>query len=418
MSDHDALLAAICAEPDDDTPRLVFADWLEENDQVDRAAFVRAQVELARTPPWEPFAAFCRWRRPEWSSGKPFRDTLPPLAGSAVEWHPQAFRRGLPWRLNVRSLVAWEKVAPGVLERAPVGEVQFWGADTLDQWHEFAATPLVSRLRVVHLMTRPVEPLIVLRDAPAALGIEDVHFERATGAGIAFVVQDLLASPLGRTVRGLHFHMGYESLDDLIEELERAHRLERLSLALMGLTEHHVRRMCDGPLVGTLSELSLRGNPLGSAGVHVFAASLTTPSLHTLDLSGTGTAGFGLEALTSTPGAVGLRRLDLSCNPLSPRAARLLSRSPHLAGLRSVNLSKSRVGERELFHLTRAKFWGNLAELDLRDNPLSRPGVRHLLDAAVPDDLAALVLTGDQLGAESRRELRNKYGERVVFATG
>ena len=59
MSDRDAFLAAICAQPDEDTPRLVFADYLEENDEASLAAFIRAQVELARTPPWEPFAV--RW---------------------------------------------------------------------------------------------------------------------------------------------------------------------------------------------------------------------------------------------------------------------------------------------------------------------------------------------------------------------
>ena len=38
-----ALLAAIVADPDDDTPRLVFADWLDENDRPDEAAFLRVQ---------------------------------------------------------------------------------------------------------------------------------------------------------------------------------------------------------------------------------------------------------------------------------------------------------------------------------------------------------------------------------------
>ncbi len=32
MTDEDALLAAILADPEDDTPRLVFADWLDENE--------------------------------------------------------------------------------------------------------------------------------------------------------------------------------------------------------------------------------------------------------------------------------------------------------------------------------------------------------------------------------------------------
>lgn len=38
---------AICSAPDDDTPRLVFADWLEENGEVERAEFIRVQCEFA-----------------------------------------------------------------------------------------------------------------------------------------------------------------------------------------------------------------------------------------------------------------------------------------------------------------------------------------------------------------------------------
>src|SRR5438067_3030369 len=141
MTEHDALVAAICAEPDDDTPRLVYADFLQENGEPERAAFVRAQVELARTPAWEPFAVLCRWRRTDWLTGKPFRGTLPPVDGSGVEWPAEAFRRGLGWRLNVRSLVAWEQQESAVLGRAPVGEMRLWGASTLDDWKRFAASP-------------------------------------------------------------------------------------------------------------------------------------------------------------------------------------------------------------------------------------------------------------------------------------
>jgi uncharacterized protein (TIGR02996 family) len=48
VSDGDALLAAILADPKEDTPRLVYADWLAENEQEKRAEFVRVQVELAK----------------------------------------------------------------------------------------------------------------------------------------------------------------------------------------------------------------------------------------------------------------------------------------------------------------------------------------------------------------------------------
>src|SRR5688500_1981869 len=51
MNDGQALLDAVCETPDDDTPRLVYADWLEENGEADRAEFIRGQIELLRLGP-------------------------------------------------------------------------------------------------------------------------------------------------------------------------------------------------------------------------------------------------------------------------------------------------------------------------------------------------------------------------------
>lgn len=45
-----ALWAAIRANPDDDLPRLVYADWCDENGDPARAEFIRVQCELARLP--------------------------------------------------------------------------------------------------------------------------------------------------------------------------------------------------------------------------------------------------------------------------------------------------------------------------------------------------------------------------------
>ncbi len=47
MTDRETLLAAICMSPEDDTPRLVFADWLEEHDEVAWARFIREQCRGA-----------------------------------------------------------------------------------------------------------------------------------------------------------------------------------------------------------------------------------------------------------------------------------------------------------------------------------------------------------------------------------
>lgn len=43
-----ALLRAIAAHPDEDTPRLMYADWLEENDQPERAEFIRLQIWISQ----------------------------------------------------------------------------------------------------------------------------------------------------------------------------------------------------------------------------------------------------------------------------------------------------------------------------------------------------------------------------------
>ncbi len=48
MDDREALIAGIAADPDDDLRRLVFADWLDDHGEPERAEFVRLQVELQR----------------------------------------------------------------------------------------------------------------------------------------------------------------------------------------------------------------------------------------------------------------------------------------------------------------------------------------------------------------------------------
>jgi len=46
LADRDMFLAAIHAAPDDDAPRLVFTDWLEENGEEERAEFIRIQIAM------------------------------------------------------------------------------------------------------------------------------------------------------------------------------------------------------------------------------------------------------------------------------------------------------------------------------------------------------------------------------------
>lgn len=55
MTDEEDLFQAVLADPDDETPRLIYADRLEELGDP-RAEFIRVQCELARLPAIDPYA--------------------------------------------------------------------------------------------------------------------------------------------------------------------------------------------------------------------------------------------------------------------------------------------------------------------------------------------------------------------------
>lgn len=424
MTDHDALVRAVCDYPDDDTPRLVFADYLDEAGEADRAAFVRAQVEVARLPAWEPFAAECRHRKAGWAAGDPFRAALPAFPpGWAVGWHDRPFRRGFGWAAVVGSLHAWDEVAPWLFAHAPVGELHLRAPATLDDWRRFAAADRVGRLRAVHFEAgSPVEPLRALCASPHATGITDLNFHIATSPGLPTLVDDLLTTPLGRGLRRLSFRLGeWAWLNELLAILANgAGAFTELRLEAMGLTPDLVRDWCGRGGPARLESLDLKGNyALGNDGARALADGLrdADPRLHTLGLSGLRMTHAGAKAVAGCRGLAGVRVLDLSNNSILAPAARALAASDPLAGVRVLRLVGCQIGDRAVRHLTRARFWPTIVELDLSDNPISDPGAGHLLAADLPPDLTAILLNGRRLGGDTRTKLRKRFGERVILAT-
>src|SRR5262249_9709898 len=78
---HEPFLRAICAAPDDDAPRLVFADWLDENAEPERAEFIRLQVRLAREPDTTEFDLQCEeLLRTKWTKW------IAAMPGTAALW--------------------------------------------------------------------------------------------------------------------------------------------------------------------------------------------------------------------------------------------------------------------------------------------------------------------------------------------
>jgi uncharacterized protein (TIGR02996 family) len=90
VTPDDAFLQAILESPDDDTPRLIYADWLEEHGQPERAEFIRLQCLLARMPVDDPrqHKRKARERELAAANGKTW---IGPLVGLVTDWQ---LRRG------------------------------------------------------------------------------------------------------------------------------------------------------------------------------------------------------------------------------------------------------------------------------------------------------------------------------------
>ena len=131
MTDEAAFLAAVRAAPDDDLPRLVYADWLDEHGEADRAEFIRVQCELAGLACEVP--GYCSDGFGK--CGSCYRlDDLRRHAGVLYgehgdAWHP-ADGMEWTWRRGFVEVVRctadrWVRHADAVLARHPVRRVMF-----------------------------------------------------------------------------------------------------------------------------------------------------------------------------------------------------------------------------------------------------------------------------------------------------
>src|SRR5437868_6863324 len=119
MSDESSFLEVIRAHPDDDGPRLVFADWLDERGEHDRAEFIRTQCELARMPKGDPGRADRETRERQLLAAHE-EEWLGPLPAGVREW---SFRRGLLDEIALDA-EAFVGEARALLDRHPVWRVR------------------------------------------------------------------------------------------------------------------------------------------------------------------------------------------------------------------------------------------------------------------------------------------------------
>jgi uncharacterized protein (TIGR02996 family) len=275
---HAAFIQAIRDEPGDDTPRLVFADYLEDQGQADRAELIRVQCELTRGP--RDRGRSLELRRRLRALVAEHRDAW--LAGLAVWARDAFFERGFVEHLALPAATFLEHAA-AILAAHPVHSVQLRGAAGVI--HALAGHPGLAQLRSLDLHDNS------LRD-------------RGTAA--------LAASP----------HL---------------HRLTALLLPDNGVGRAGAQALARAPL-DALETLLLSGNALGDEGALALACSPHLARLTRLDLSSCRLTDAGAAVLAGTPVLARLTSLRLAYNNLTSNGAEVLAGSPRLARLTTLDL--------------------------------------------------------------------------------
>ena len=209
MDQRAAFLEAVLATPDDDAPRLVFADWLDdhggEHDRA-RAAFIRVQCEAAKLAPEDPRLTELQRHEDEllrdhgkhFSPLAAFQDECRLLRGDSRNNYPYRgqlhWRRGFP-RWRGMSVMTFPAAIENILKREAVFDIQleFYGlgvrepeadADWLDPLLASPRLPLVGMLDLCETM--------VCVDNPPSRFLRIIQSPGLTGLQHVFVAQDFI----------------------------------------------------------------------------------------------------------------------------------------------------------------------------------------------------------------------------------
>lgn len=413
MRTGDALLHACLDNPDDDVPRLVYADWLEENGDSGRAQFIRLQLLIAQ-----------HYRTGDVPPGVEARESELRLAHEA-KWNPLppslrdtgSFDRGF---INHVLVSTDEEAAaaarcPEVLQVA-VGEGDFTDAGlahlaslpylvelslgraalTGDGMRALAQHPRLRRIEVTSYATITGSWLRYFRDAPRLVRIRTYSTRRDEAAPEEWAEWEesrakrfkrMPVEDRGRAARAFLFDEEYSGwkgegslrliqthvTDADLELIAVLTGLKNLDLYETDVTSRGLRRLSE---CAELRILSLGNNDiddldglagmaqlreLGLIGMHVYR----TGGGDEYPLTDTGTG--VLATLTD------LESLDLRFNPITDVT---LERLAGLTKLRKLELDNTSITDHGLVHLRSLK---NLEYLGLEDTPVTSKGAKELL---------------------------------------
>jgi uncharacterized protein (TIGR02996 family) len=365
VSLEDAFLRDIAEHPDDDAPRLIYADWLEEHGDPSRAEFIRVQCEMAKAtgndPRWQTLydrqAVLLKAHRERWL--EPVRLILerPPSLLTALQ--RVMFREGTP-------AIPWHDHYNACFRRGFLGSLYLTASELLAHADVlFRVAPTLNRLG---LDLESADDADALFDCPHLARLHELSlFDEVVGQP---AVEQLVSCP----------HLG---------------RLRHLFLSSPLLDAACVRALAGGPLLGRLTGLALctrqflgqsewTQGTLGEDAARVLAECPAVGKLSALDLSFNRIGDQGTRALANSPYLAGLSWLLLNDDGISDAGAAAIAGSPHLASLEGLHLDVNAIADAGAGALAASPHLARLRALTLHGNPISEQG-REALKARFGD---------------------------------
>lgn len=309
MNTEHHFVQEVRANPHDEMPRLIYADYLDEAGDP-RGELIRVQVELAGLP-----------------VGEPARLELEERQEALLDAYAEE------WLAPLRALGA-EGVSRRCFERGLIERVVLTVKNFLTHGTELCAlAPALHRLelrqakeRILQLCERPLPPQITSLDL-GCCGLRGAAFDGIwqapwTGqlAELRLQINHLEDQGIGNLVKASwpklrKLFLGNNKIGPSgVETLSRSDmvaHLETLGLSLNAVQDLGTQRLAQSPLLANLQELDLSSSRIGQEGVQSLSQSIHLVRLERLVLRGNPLTSAGWQAFEDPARLSTLRELDI-----------------------------------------------------------------------------------------------------------
>lgn len=445
------LLADVLAAPEDDAPRLVLADWLQErgdplgelisiqcvhaddDDAVDR-------VEALLYEHGDRFREGLGPRTLRYTFERGFVEEVAGPTQVLAEALARIKARAPLRRVRVTNAARPSLLAPLltarieglVLQVAPRSDFEPAFAESallqqlvelhLPHFTEYLLAKPMPRLRELHVKNAPEWDGAEFRSLSApleTLGVSSLprtvwHFARTLRRlSVAYFDLD---DDLGLDLPALEA-IDVQALEGVTPRTLDAWSRARLPIRSLNAAGKLSPATCEAffrsPSLDLVESLDLSYCDLEARALgHLVAR--PWPALRRLVLRGSSTSPLDAHAVATllrSPLAACLRHLDLDRNPLGDEVATVLS-SVALPELRSLHLRECRLGSHGATVLAAAETLPRLRELDLSDNPIGEEGALAFAATALPR-LTRLALHEVSTGSRATRALKARFGNGI-----